>query len=320
MEGERQPDMNYYGPPPQGSRTGLWVSLGLSLLFLLCILACLWLIWQRGAPLRVIAVRDAELALRLTDAKRDLEGLLALPPCEAKARISGEAPGISQKSSPPPAARKAEAPVYVNSPEDVERACVFLASFDANQMLNTGSGFYVAPGYVLTNKHLVGGAVGKVLVTSKAMGKPARGEVVAVGAGPDDDFAIVRLDEPVNAEILKFAPDIKKTEKVGAWGFPDLVGKNDPEYNRLIREGDLSAAPELSYSEGVVSAILDRNPKIIVHTAPISPGNSGGPLVNQAGEVVGLNSMITIDDDSNRQASLAIAVEPLKNFLRQAGL
>jgi S1-C subfamily serine protease len=77
------------------------------------------------------------------------------------------------------------------------------------------------------------------------------------------------------------------------------------------------AAPELSYADGVISAVLDRKPPLIVHTAPLSPGNSGGPLANEKGFVVGVNSMISLDEDSYRQTSIALPASDILSFLKE---
>lgn len=289
-------------------------------------MGALWCVWLIMGQIRLLsesaALREEEFS-RLEQERSSLEALLKLAPCEAKARSSrsqspqahSEAPLSGQKKTAPAQASAA-------SMEDVEAGCVFLVSTDGKGHVYTGSGFFVAPGYVLTNRHVVDHANGKVLVTSKALGEPVIGRIAAQAPQDGVDCALVELPMPSGsgATILKFAEGAKKTEKVGAWGYPDLVGKNDPAYASLLKGENVKAVPELSYTEGVLSAILERKPRLLVHTAPISPGNSGGPLVNSEGEVIGINTLITLDEDSYRQASIAIAGEDARKFLEAHGI
>lgn len=300
-----------------------WLPIALGLLLLGLSVWCLWIIrdyfQEREAGSRAYEAEIAQLANR----KKDYETLIGLEPCAAqelwqKSHKEAAVPQASEagaKSSPAPAGG-VSLPV-----EDIEDACVFLVSGDGSHLM-TGSGFFVAPGIIATNRHVVEKGSGKVLVTSKALGEAVQGQVVAIAPPGDLDCAIVSVQVPEKAKvsILPFAQNVKKTQKIGAWGFPDLVGKNDPGYRRLLKGEDIHAVPELSYTEGVVSAILDRVPHLIVHTASISPGNSGGPLVNEQGEIVGINTLITLDEDSYRQASIAISGEEVKSFLASHGV
>lgn len=274
-----------------------------SFLFLAGIAYCLWLIWQAHGFRTEKTALEAQKIADL-EARRDmLKELLKLEPCEARKKLS------------------IQPPVSATPVANIENACVFIVCPDGNSSLSTGTGFFVSPNHVVTNRHVVQGGNGRAFITSKTLGKPLPARVLATSSGKNRDYALLQIEgaPPPGLQPLIFAKNAQKTQKVGAWGFPDLVGRNDPGYARLLK-GDIESAPELSYSEGVISAVLNRNPEIIVHTAPISPGNSGGPLVNQAGEVVGINTMITLDESSYRQASLALASPDLLEFLATQGI
>lgn len=311
---------------------GRGVALFISALLLCAIAWCCQLIWTASREKDAgAAERTREINL-LREERDALKKISDLPPCEIAPALeksglvslrapatNSASPTVSRRgvsTDPLPDARVAA------TPEDIESGCVFIVSANKAGHIATGSGFFVTPEYVATNRHVVQNSLGKILVTSKSLGAPSLGSVVAVGDGPNDDYAILRVSPaaPSRVKILDFAKNAKKTEKVGAWGYPDLVGKNDPQYLALLKKGDIKSAPELSYSEGVISAVLRRNPETLVHTAPISPGNSGGPLVNEAGQVVGINTMITLDEDSYRQASIALSSGELKKFLSDHGI
>ena len=185
-----------------------------------------------------------------------------------------------------------------------------------------GTGFFINPEHVLTNRHVVANAIGgQVVVTNAVLRGARRGTVVAQGSAPGSDFAVIRVAfaEGDRIPILPLSTNVSRTDKVSAWGFPALVSEQDPAYLKLLG-GDFSAVPEVVFTDGVVNAILHTTPTNIVHSAVVSQGNSGGPLVNEKGDVVGINTFIRLDADSNRQTQTALGSDAIMAFLREKGI
>ena len=185
-----------------------------------------------------------------------------------------------------------------------------------------GTGFFINPDHVLTNRHVVANAIDDmVMVTNANLRGARRGVVVARSDTPGYDFALIKvmLAEGDQAPALPLSAAVSRTDKVSAWGFPALVSEQDPAYLRLLK-GDFNAVPEVVFTDGVVNAILQTSPRNIVHSAVVSQGNSGGPLVNEKGDVIGINTFIRLDADSNRQTQTALGSDAIMAFLREKGI
>lgn len=328
------------------------------LFFLLLLLLAAWLFWKewRQAQAEKMDVAAQTEQWREHNTALDafvqrLRALLAKEPCEVKKELetitppagvmwpplaagSGQAAparneaannGAAQNAAQPsqqarqaqqaPAAAKQQTPHTVSAL--LEQGTVMVLA-QREEGLSMGSGFFVAPGYVITNAHVVGTAA-QAIIINKALGRPLQAAVSKVSHANGQDFALLTVSPQANITPLKLAQNVNRTEHVSAWGFPGAVTSDDPQFAALLK-GDTAAAPEVVYTEGVVSVILERTPPLIVHTATVSQGNSGGPLVNDRGDVVGINTFIKLDDASYRQSSLAIVSSSLAAFLRAAGV
>ena len=296
------------------------------------------------------ASRKAEWANLLRE-KAFWQGLLELTPCELKAFFDGNAgktdakpdagettpgkdvpenqpgetvPGISLPPLPSANATVPAKAVDLSTltiPQRLEQGTVLILA-PVPGGAQQGTGFFINPDHVLTNRHVVANAIDDmVMVTNANLRGARRGMVVARSDTPGYDFAVIKvmLVEGDQVPALPLSPTVNRTDKVSAWGFPALVSEQDPAYLRLLR-GDFNAVPEVVFTDGVVNAILQTSPRNIVHSAVVSQGNSGGPLVNEKGDVIGINTFIRLDADSNRQTQTALGSDAIMGFLREKGI
>ena len=189
----------------------------------------------------------------------------------------------------------------------------------------SGTGFFVAPSIIVTNAHVVKNSIsGKVWITNKTLGKLHKVEISSIKGGEKfsgSDFAILRVSESKNIQAFTFSKHAQALDRVVSAGFPEIVIKFDEAYNALI-SGDQGAVPEIVVTAGEVSAIHQTTGGMtsIAHTADISPGNSGGPLVDLCGRIVGINTWVTFNKDSVSKFDFAIAVQDIVEFLKEEGV
>jgi len=170
----------------------------------------------------------------------------------------------------------------------VKPSVVAIATYDSNgEALMTGSGFFLAPGQVVTNLHVIRGAARAEIKTLDGKGKvyPVNG---ALAIDEEGDLALLGIDMPLDrvrsTELARELPD--EGEQIFVIGNP------------LKLEG--------SVSDGIVSAVREvpNSYRIIQITAPISHGNSGSPVFNLRGQVLGV---VTVKVTNGQNINLAIA-------------
>ncbi len=200
----------------------------------------------------------------------------------------------------------------------LEQATVLVVSAGGD----SGSGFFVAPNYVVTNHHVVGRASPgtEALILSKHLKAGYVGTVVATSQPGQADFAVIKVDGVPAGSVkpLPVAGEPASLSEVVAAGYPAIAIAQDRNLRRLTA-GDLKAAPEVVLTKGTVSAIQnkERNTPMVLHSADISAGNSGGPLIDSCGRVVGINTYIVTSQQTTK-ANYALGSSWLAAFLRGA--
>ena len=160
-----------------------------------------------------------------------------------------------------------------------------------------GSGFvWDGDGHIVTNRHVIDGAERIMVVLSDG----TRTEAIVVGEDPDSDLAALRItDEEVRPPPIALgdSDEIKTGQLAVAIGDPFSRG--------------------FSMTSGIVSAVgrtinpTDSNfsvPRVVQHDAATNPGNSGGPLLNREGAVIGINTQIISETGGFSGVGLSVPI------------
>ena len=163
----------------------------------------------------------------------------------------------------------------------------------------------------------------EILVTSKKLGRTTRARVVAQTPDAEigsPDIALLRVEGATGIQPLAFSTTAAPLDLVIAAGFPGLLMQSDEAFARLKR-GDASAVPEVILTDGRINAIQSApgGMKIMPHSAAVSGGNSGGPLADACGRVIGINTFITANREQVVHANYAQKSDGVIEFIRQNG-
>ena len=180
-----------------------------------------------------------------------------------------------------------------------------------------GSGFAVGPNRVVTNAHVVELAArypGNVIVgvVPSEGDRSFQARLVAVDASRD--LALLEVRGARLPPLTLFNGAVSEGEALVALGYPGNV-----DLATARTSADFIAPLSPVRSAGIFSGRRSlEGTEVLVHTASIARGNSGGPLLDRCGRVVGVNSALTRGDDGDASFGFAIAGSELASFLRAA--
>jgi len=183
--------------------------------------------------------------------------------------------------------------------------------------IGTGSGVAVAPDKILTNAHVLADAAeGEAIIGVVPSEGRQRFTGRLIAYEPSKDLALIQLlDGRVEPAAIATGP-VPDGAAVAAIGYPYSVDRA----RELSAEGFVTpAAPVKSWgrvSGGQSSQRFDT----VLHDASIGRGNSGGPLVDACGRVVGVNSFVSNSEGVDAVFGFAVSAREIIPFLREAGV
>ncbi|PEQ13334.1 hypothetical protein B2G71_07830 [Novosphingobium sp. PC22D] len=183
-------------------------------------------------------------------------------------------------------------------------------------LVGYGSGFAVTPKLVVTNAHVVEPARRNERIRIGVV--PPQGQrgmfVRVLAVSPRNDLALLELEEGTLPPMSLFTGAIADGAQVFAVGYPGSV-----DFAQGLDPWEIISPMSPVKTQGNVSAGRSvKTFETLLHTAPIGQGNSGGPLLDGCGRVIGVNSFGTIASEADSEFYFAVSIREVMRFLTTA--
>ncbi len=267
--------------------------------------------------MRKISVVLLSLALLVTLSGCTLPHLAAVPPATpqvvivvatptpAPAPTTGAAPAAAVDSADSVEARRIAiyeraAPAVVNITTQVLRSGFFWGEYPEE---GSGSGFlWDDQGHIVTNYHVIEGAQRIEVAFGEEVASPAE----VVGADPMNDLAVLKV-ESVPEGVLPLEVGTSVDLRVGQTAI--AIGNPFGQFERTMTEGIISAVNRtIETQNSVLRGVIQTD-------ASINRGNSGGPLLDFHGRLIGVNSAIYSPTGTSAGVGLAIPVDKVRRVV-----
>lgn len=179
------------------------------------------------------------------------------------------------------------------------------------QPQNIGSGFIVSTdGLVVTSKHVVSDTTLKYSVITNTDKKFT---ITRVYRDPLNDIAVLQIDPLENKEEKITAVELGDSSKLQVGQFVIAMGTALGEFKNTVTTGVISGLGRGITAGDEFQGFVERLDNVIQTDAAINPGNSGGPLINSAGQVIGINTAVA---QGGQNIGFALPINILKNSLK----
>ena len=267
--------------------------------------------WESNA-----AVRSALEAAGETGIFEEARGkVLQLAAAEEKARIEAEKQAAleAERDKIPPTTKKGEFEF-----SRIEQANIFILNVDDS---SRGSGFIVAPGYVVSNQHVVEGAKTVLLVRNKdTVADHYVGTVVKTST--QKDLALISAPGLKGKTVGLAGADPRDGETVWAVGYPSMADREELTASYVAKSFITNGIVNRIYEANMGTARTSISSRVIQHEAAIAGGNSGGALFDDCHRVVGVNTQGWSDPKGRSKLEISVAVSSLEliEFLKGTGV
>lgn len=188
----------------------------------------------------------------------------------------------------------------------------FSSRIEGGTPQDIGTGFVVSEdGLIVTNKHVVSSTDLEYKVITKD-GKEH--DIKSISRDPSNDIAVLKIDPSASSGQALQAVELGNSENLKIGQFVIAIGTALGEFRHTVTTGIISGLGRGITAGSAFEGYVEELDNVIQTDAAINPGNSGGPLLNSAGQVIGINVAVA---QGAQNIGFAIPVNVVKDALSQ---
>ncbi|MBI2327370.1 trypsin-like peptidase domain-containing protein [Candidatus Curtissbacteria bacterium] len=189
------------------------------------------------------------------------------------------------------------------------------------QQSGIGTGFVVrSDGLIVTNKHVVSQEAEKYIAIIRSNdGGEKKYEVKKIHRDPFNDLALLQVDPSTSSGQVLKAVELGDSEHLKVGQSVVAIGNALGQFANTVTVGIVSGLGRGVVPIDPLTGVAERLDDLIQTDAAINPGNSGGPLVNIAGQVIGINTAVASAENIGFAIKVNIAKQLIEDFSSSGG-